>query len=65
MVEVKDSEVGANEARGGGTRRLSGDGGGGGDDRGDVEPRLDTLTLVSIDTWTLLDTFGHYRHVRH
>jgi hypothetical protein len=30
-----------------------------------VEPRLDTLTLVSIDTWTLLDTFGHYRHVRH
>jgi hypothetical protein len=35
MVEVKDSEVGANEARGGGTRRLSGDGGGGGDDSGD------------------------------
>ena len=30
-----------------------------------LEPRLDTLTLVSIDTWTLLDTFGHYRHVRH
>ena len=27
-----------------------------------LEPWLDTLTPVSIDTW---DTFGHNRHLRH